>query len=281
MKPWMIKLIIGAFGFGGGFAAGFFCHKKMNDLKFEEITSEEMAEYEKQMSDYAEEEEPNDISSEAPAEEKAQEWKPAVTEEGELGAAQKLEEDTDDLRKQLQGKRPYIQADADAKTAYEKLWKATAEYSSETNANAIPVSPVEEDKEGEKGTEATDEAEEESPGEEDFDEEFLEQLEREAVEAGNNFTEPPHQISLVDFYNDYTDYDKVTIEWFEPDNVWLDEHEDIIPDISSYAGIGVKNPFLEEAIDGDPDTRFWVNPRYGSVYEFVRHHRSYAEMTGG
>lgn len=258
MKPWMIKLIIGALGFGGGFAAGFFCHKKMNDIKFEEVTEEEFAEIEKKVQ-AQQKSEVKDIPEE----------KPAIVSD-ELGAAQEMPENTDDLRNFLQGKKPYLEADAEQKKAYEKMWKATKEYSSEENANKIPVVPIPTD-EGE---------EEESPEEEDFDEEFMEQIEQEAVEAGNNFVDPPHQIDLIDFYNDHPEYDKVTIQWYQDDNVWIDDNEEIIPDISSYVGIETKNPFDEDPIDGDPDTRFWTNPRYGTDYEFIRHHRSYREATG-
>ena len=43
MRPW-IKILIGVvIGFGAGFGSGFFFHKKLNDVKFEEITEEEMA----------------------------------------------------------------------------------------------------------------------------------------------------------------------------------------------------------------------------------------------
>ena len=43
MKPIVIKVLIGVVGFAGGFAAGFFFHRKTTELKFEEITQEEMA----------------------------------------------------------------------------------------------------------------------------------------------------------------------------------------------------------------------------------------------
>ena len=59
-----------------------------------------------------------------------------------------------------------------------------------------------------------------------------------------------------------------------------DENDEIIADIQSYAGIGVRNPFDEEPMDDDPDVRFWANPRYNTNYEFIRHHRSWAETTG-
>lgn len=266
MKPTLIKIVIGVAAFAGGFASGFFAHKKINEVKFEEITEEEMAEIEKketaQTKDIPKDENKEDSN---------------VSEE--LGAAQELPDNTDDIRNSLQGKTPYMKADADTKTAYEKLWKSTNNYSNEENANRYPVWKTEMAMESssEKGT---DEAENESPEDDNFDEEFLEQLEQEAVEAGNSFVEPPHQIDLVSFYNDHPEWDNVTIKWFMDDNTWIDENDEIIADIQSYAGIGVRNPFDEEPIDDDPDVRFWANPRYNTNYEFIRHHRSWTETTG-
>lgn len=262
MKPWIIKLAIGVLGFGGGFAAGFFTHKKMNDIQIEEISEEEMQKIENEVAE---------TKKDIPEEEN----KPESNVSEELGAAQELPDKEDDIRNTLQGKTPYIQADKDTKTAYEKLWKATEGYSNAENADRYPVWRTEQatDK-------VTDEAEEESPEEDDFDEEFLEQLEQEAVEAGNAFVDPPHQIDLVSFYNDHPEWDSVTIKWYMEDNTWIDENDEIIPDIQSYTGIGIGNPFNEDPLDEDPDVRFWANPRYQTNYEFIRHHRSWAETTG-
>lgn len=260
VKPWVIKVIIGVIGFGGGFAAGFLTHKKMNNLEFEEVTSEEFAALEKKAMAEDNKLSQTDINK-----------TPEMASEG-LGAAQKLPDDADAIRNTLQGKKPFIEADNAQKQAYEKMWKATKEYSSEENANAIPVYPV-------SPNQATDEAEEEHPEDEDFDEEFLEQLEQEAVETGNSFTDPPHEIDLSEYYNGRPDYDKVTIKWFEPDNTWVDENDDVIADISSYVGSDVK-PFARPGLDGEEDIRFYRNDRYGTDYEIIRHHRSWHEETG-
>lgn len=252
MKPVVIRCIIGLSGFIGGFASGYFVHKKINDVKFEEISNEEMEKIESSTQvQYS-----NDISNNT--------TNSVISDE--LGAAQKLPDDPDDIRNALQGKTPFIEADAEQKKAYEKLWNATKQYSDEDNANNIPTYPIED-------TEEENEAEGE---EKEFDEDFLKAV----VDEANSFVDPPHQIDLADFYNEHQEYDKVTIHYYEPDNVWIDEHEDIIADISSYTGIAGKNPFDEEPIDDDPDTRFWTNPVYGSDYEFIRHHRSWAETTG-
>lgn len=246
MKPW-VKIFIGVVcGFAGGFAAGFLSHKKMNDVQFEEISEEEMKEIEETIQ--------NNKKTAKEAVENV--FKDPVN---EIFDGQDLPEDPDKLRNALQGKTPYIQADKDQKQQYEKMWNAVKDYSSEENANDIPTAPEEEE----------------------FDEDFLEMIEGEIVEPGSGFVEPPHQISLSDFYNDRPEFDKITIEWFEEDNTWLDENEEIIADISSYIGITDAADMFKETPSGDdPDVRFVRNDKYGTDYEIIRHHRSYGETTG-
>ena len=242
IRPWIKILIAGIIGFG----SGFFAHKKLNDVRFEEISEEEMKEIEaqvakKQGTDLKEEinkvfDPVNDIPED------------------------KLPDDPDKLRNALQGKTPYIQADKDQRTAYEKLWKATKEYSSEENANELPILPEEEE----------------------FDEDFIKEVLEEEPDGKDSFVEPPHVIGLAEFYNERPEFDKVTIDWFEPDNVWLDEKEEMIADISSYVGMtDVAKLFGENGPEDDPDVRFIRNEQYGSDYEIIRHHRSWHEMTGG
>lgn len=267
MKPVVIKIVIGVAGFLGGFGAGFFCHKKMNDVKFEEVSEEEMQAIENSLLS------PSKADFSASGGTDDQGVKKAVVEPSDaLGAAQKLPEDTDELRNALQGKLPYIQADKEAKIAYERLWQTTKDYSNEENANNLPVY-------ADAKPEDEDEADSEAPGEEDFDSDFLEQIEQEAAEAGNNFVKPPYLIDLASFWNERPEYDKITIHWYEPDNVWLDEHEDIIQDIASYVGTNV-DLFKKKGKDDDEDIRFVRNERVSTDYEVIRHHRSYEETVG-
>ena len=270
MKPILVKILIGVAGFAGGFASGFLVHKKINNLQFEEISMEEMAAIENKV---ASTEKKEDIPVvESPAS------------QVDINAPlqdEKLPETADDIQQTIQGKKPFIEADAESKTAYEKLWKATKSYSDEDNANQIPVwmnkAVTEEANEADaKGTDEDipeDEIEEEDA--------FIERLEMEAEAAANSFVDPPHQIDLAEFYNGRPDYDKITIHWYEPDNVWIDETDDKekIKDITSYTG-DIGNPFLVEGMDDDPDVRFIRNDHYGTDYEVIRHHRSYQETTG-
>lgn len=208
----------------------------------------------------------NDVQFEEVSEEQMKEIEQKVNAAKEKAEAkekelpEKLPEDPDKLKLALQGKRPYIEADKEQKQAYEKLWNATKEYSNEENANELPTQDEEEFTE----------------------EEYVSQLEQEAEkEAADEFVEPPHVIGLADFYNDRPENDKITIHWYEPDNVWLDENEEIIPDIKSYIGMQVQTLFASNSPEDDPDVRFVRNDRYGSDYEIIRHHRSFRETVGG
>lgn len=161
----------------------------------------------------------------------------------------------DELRNALQGKVSYIKADQEAKQRFASAWNNIKVYSDEENANSLPVDI-----------------------DENFDEEFLETIEEEAVEPGQ--VEPPHIISLSEFYNERPEYDKITIEWYEEDDVYLDEREEIIADISSYIGMNRDKLFKNLGPDDDPDVSFVRNDQYGSDYEIIRHHMSYKEATG-
>ena len=165
-----------------------------------------------------------------------------------------LPEDEDKLKQALQGKTDYIKASDAAKDKAKAAHSAIKDYSDEENADGLPIYDIDE---------------------EDLDENFLEMLEEETVEPGQ--MEPPHIISLSEFYNERPEYDKITIEWYDEDDVYLDENEEIIDDITTYVGSNAKNLFNKTSPDGDPDICFVRNERYGSDYEIVRRHCSYHE----
>ena len=233
MKPW-IKILIGTIsGFAGGFAAGFFFHKKLNDIRFDEIDEEEMAKLDDMMR--SSKEEVKDISNRIHAIEAA--------------------ENVDELRNAMQGKVSYVKAEPEVQERFSGTWETVKGYSDEENADNMPVDP-----------------------EEGLDEEFLEMIEKEEVEPGQ--VEPPHIISLSEFYNERPEYDKVTIDWYEPDNAYLDENEEVIGDITTYVGLNAGKLFDKNGPEDDPDIRFVRNEQYGSDYEIIRHHRSYKETMG-
>lgn len=237
MKPW-IKILIGvATGFAGGFAAGFFCHKKMNDIQFEEIDEEEMQAIEDGLK-------------------KKEDKGGADVVPPFFHAVENADpQNVDELRNAMQGKVSYLKADEEAKERFKSTWETVRGYSDEVNADNLPVDP-----------------------EDGLDEEFLEMIEQEEVEPGQ--MEPPHVISLSEFYNERPEYDKITIDWYEPDNVYLDENEEVIGDIQTYLGTSVNGLFKDTGPQDDPDIRFVRNEQYGSDYEVIRHHRSYRETMG-
>lgn len=240
MKPW-IKLLIGVVsGFAGGFAAGFLCHKKMNDIQFEEIDEEEMARLEEAGKSSLQ----TACDNASKAIDKLAKNFDAID-----------PQNTDEIRNAMQGKVSYVKADEEAKARFAKTWETVKEYSDEENADSLPIDP-----------------------EDGLDEEFLEMIEEEEVEPGQ--VSPPHIISLGEFYNERPEYDKITIDWYEPDNTYLDEREEIIGDITSYVGLNAGNLFKDNGPQDDPDIRFVRNEQYGSDYEIIRHHRSYKETMG-
>lgn len=256
MKLW-IKIAIGVLtGFAGGFATGFFVHKKMNDVEFEEISEEEMAALEGQAKDLIKEAFPEGDDK-------------GVSVHGRLITDEDLPKDPDKLRINLQGKVSYIQADNDAKEKYSSIWNTVQGYSNEDNANELPVPAVEE-------SEADGVLDEEG-----FDSQFIEEITDENEESHHEFDKRIYEIDIVDFYDSTNGFDKITIDWYEP-NTFLDEREETIADLTTYIGdIDVEKIFNERSQDEDPDVRFIRNEAYSTDYEIVRHHRTWSEATGG
>jgi len=238
MKPWIKILISVVSGFAGGFAAGFLCHKKMNDIQFEEIDEEEMAQIENELKKNKEE-------KTDPLEKK-------------MDILEKADpQNEDEIRNAMQGKISYVKADEEAKKRFASTWETVKGYSDEDNADSLPIDP-----------------------EDGLDEDFLEMIEKEEVEPGQ--MEPPHLITLSEFYNERPEYDKITIDWYEEDNTYLDENEEIIADIQSYVGTNAAALFGKNTGEqDDPDIRFVRNEQYGSDYEIVRHHISWRQAAMG
>ena len=240
MKVW-IKITLAAIaGFGGGFGAGFWFHKKLNNVEFEEVSEEEM----------------NEITS------KLEEG--SAKPKNDILTDEDLSTDPDELRKQLQGKKSYIEADREAKEKYAQIWGTVNKYSNEDNANNLPI-----------------EADETDEIENGIDESFIQEaLEEQDAKVGNDSDANVYAIELVDFYTE-NGYDKITIDWYEPDSTFINENEEVIADITSYIGdIDIHELFKTSYENEDPDVRFVRNESYSTDYEIIRHHKSWAEMTG-
>lgn len=248
MKLWLKILLAALGGFGGGFATGFLVHKKMNDIQFEEVSEEDLDKLLAEMPPTANLAEPEKKESD-----------PMIR------MPKELPRDPDELRKALQGKTPYMQADDEKKQEYSKIWNTVNSYSDKENADNLPIEENEEN---------------ESP--KDDTEEFMENL---AAEANDIREEPapqkePYLITLGEFYDERREYDKITLDWYDEDNVLLDEQEKRIPDPVAYVGCSMKELFGQPPADGDPDSRFVRNDRYGTDYEVIRHHIKWSEASG-
>lgn len=244
MKPW-IKILIGVvIGFGAGFGSGFFCHKKLVETEFEEISEEEMAEIENSIQ--------NSMREIADGQQKIDEVNEKLTDD--------ILNDPDKVKLALQNKISYVRADKEAKEKYSSVWETTRSYSNEDNANELPI-------------------EDNSDMEEGFDDEFLEMLEAEEVEPGQVM--PPHVISFSEYYNERPEYDKMTVFWYEGDHTFLDQDEEVIADIESHVGLDPTKLFLKNDPDEDPDIRFVRYEQINTDFEIIRYHTSFSEITNG
>lgn len=253
MRLWL-KILLGVVGgFAGGFAAGFFTHKKINEVQFEEVSEEELDKLMESM--------PNDILSKI--ENNTQETHSKAPSKAEK-ALDTYSSNPDKLRNALQGKTPFIAADDEKKKEYSKMWQTVKGYSNEENANDLPV-PDEDNLDLEKS----------------IDKEFMDILDDVDDPISPPGSEKIFKISLGEFYQDHREYDKITIDWYDEDDILLDEREEIIADPTSYVGCQIKELFAGPSIDGDPDAVYVRNDKYATDYEVIRHHASYKKMTIG
>ena len=250
MSVWL-KVLLGALGgFALGFASGALVVKKLNDIQFEEVSEEDL---DKLLEDMGGEMK-NLSSGGAEVAKKASDGLEKVLNEAAKG-------DVDKTRMAAQGKTPFIRADDAKKQEYSKMWDTVKDYSNEENANDIPT----EDNETE-----------------DSDENFLQTLADEIVDEVEDpdINKEPYQITLGEFYEDHRNFDKVTIDWYDGDNVVLDEQENVVDDVVGYVGCRMDKLFGEAPLDGDPDSRFIRNERYGTDDEVIRHHKSWKNVSG-
>ena len=251
MKIWL-KIALGILsGFASGFAAGFFTHKKINEIKFEEVSEEEL--------DKLIAEIPEDIR------EKVDNKDNSDTSVNGLKRAEKAldayGDNPDKLRLAMQGKTPYIDADDKFKREYSKMWETTKKYSNKENADNLPVPE-----------------DEESDIMREIDTEFYNSLDE--IEEPPE-TKEPHKISLGEFYEERREYDKITIDWYDEDDTVLDEREEVIADPNSYVGCSMKELFSDPSPDGDPDAIYIRNDAYHTDYEIIRHHASCKKLIIG
>ena len=242
MKIWL-KILLGVMGgFAGGFAAGFLTHKKINDTQFEEVTEED---FQKLLEGAPEEvKKANDEINAHNSHYKAPSSLEKAIAEGETNV--------DKLKVAAAGKTPFMAADDEKKKEYSKMWQTVHNYSNEDNANNLPVPDDDLDLE------------------QAIDKEFMDAMDDDDDDPDTKAE--PYEITLGEFYEERREYDKKTIDWYDEDDVTLDEDEKIIADPETYVGCSMKELFKKPPVDGDPDSIFIRNDHYGTDYEVIRHH---------
>lgn len=91
--------------------------------------------------------------------------------------------------------------------------------------------------------------------------------------------EDPFVISREDFDDTYSHFDKITITYYEDDDVLADEQDEVIPDIDAVVGYDSLGRFGDMS---DDDNIVYVrNGRLGSDYEIVLAQESYTESVLG
>ena len=83
----------------------------------------------------------------------------------------------------------------------------------------------------------------------------------------------PYVIPLDSFIDEMIGYDKITLGYYEEDDVLVDDNEDMIDDVDYVIG----HDALDRFGDGseDDDVVYIRNERTGADYEVIRHHKSY------
>ncbi len=91
--------------------------------------------------------------------------------------------------------------------------------------------------------------------------------------------EKPFVISREEFDEEYLHFDKITITYYEKDDVLADEQDEIIPDVEAIVGYDSLSRFGDMS---DDDCIVYVrNVRLGADYEIILAQESYAESVLG
>lgn len=89
----------------------------------------------------------------------------------------------------------------------------------------------------------------------------------------------PFRISTDEFMDDENNFSKITITYFEGDDVLVDERESVIPDIDGVIGRETLQHFGEDS--DSKDTVFVRNERLQTDFEVVRETGTYTQMVLG
>lgn len=89
----------------------------------------------------------------------------------------------------------------------------------------------------------------------------------------------PYVISIEEFTEEFDEFDKITLYYYELDDTLTDESEEVIPNVEELIGIDALSEFGGES--GSHDIVYVRNPQYGADYEVIRLTKSYQETVLG
>lgn len=89
----------------------------------------------------------------------------------------------------------------------------------------------------------------------------------------------PYIISIKEFMQDRDEYDKVTVSYFEDDDVLCDEREEVIPNVEATVGSDALTKFGE--LSEDSKIVYVRNERIKTDFEVLRDPGSYSEIVLG
>jgi hypothetical protein len=120
-----------------------------------------------------------------------------------------------------------------------------------------------------------DPAEFESPRDDEDEEDY--EYEQRRYEP--NSSEKPYVISIDEYSEENTHYDKITLYFYEDDEVLTEDDEEAIDDPNALVGDYALNCFGENS--GDPEVVYVRNERLQIDYEVIRLSKSYQETVLG
>lgn len=108
------------------------------------------------------------------------------------------------------------------------------------------------------------------------EDEVVESIHKQNYDRNRN---EPYVISVKEFMEDRDEYDKITITYFEDDDVLCDEREEVIPNVEATVGSNALTSFGE--LSEDSKIVYVRNERTSTDFEVIRDTRSYAEVVLG
>lgn len=115
----------------------------------------------------------------------------------------------------------------------------------------------------------------EHPRDDEQDEDY--EYEQKKYEPSSN--EKPYIISIDEYTEENTHYDKLTLYFYEDDEVLTEDNEEMIEDVEAIVGNYALNCFGENS--GDPEVVYVRNDRLQIDYEVIRLSKSYKETVLG